>query len=152
MKRLLLSLSILFSVAALQASQRQYDWVAGAKMGVYSRWDGTFGIGAYARYGLTDHLRVEPSLLYLCRKGMSIDFNADIQYALIVSERAEIFPLVGLAVNDPGKWGVGLNLGGGVNIINTSAWDFTGSVKWVLQSQKGLNNPIVFSIGANYKF
>lgn len=152
MRRILLSIALLFAISSAYSSQRQYDWVVGGKMSVYSRWDGTFGIGAYARYGITDQMRIEPSLLYLCRHGMSIDFNADFHYAFLVAERTELFPIVGLAINDPGKWGAGLNLGGGINLINTGAWDFTGSVKWTLQSQKYIKNPVVFSIGTNYKF
>ncbi len=153
MKRLLLlPLLLILSTVSTYAEQKSGEWAAGAKISLYTRWDGTFGIGAFGRYGITDNLRIEPSIVAFCREGMSIDVSADLQYAIPVARHAELFPILGVSINDPIRWGVGLNLGGGVNIFSAGNWDFTGSVKWMIESQRYINNPVTASIGTYYRF
>lgn len=152
MKRLLLSLALLVSTFSAYSSQKEGEWVVGGKMNLYTGWDGTFGIGAYCRYGITDQLRVEPAAVFLCRTGCSVDLSADLQYAFPIEDSFEIFPLAGISVNDPGNFGVGLCVGGGMNFLTKLDWDFTANVKWMVETQKYIANPVVVSIGAHYKF
>ncbi len=147
----IIAVCALFTVSTASA-QEQGEIKAGAKMAVYSGWNGTFGIGAYARYGLTDDLRLEPSLLYLCRKGMSVDFSIDAQYAFDISDSFEAYPAVGIALNDPAKFGLGINFGGGASYKLSDVVDIDFGVKWVLQTQSYISNPLVFSLGGSYKF
>ncbi len=150
MKRLLLSIALLLVAVSGYSAQREGEIVAGGRMSLYTRWDGTFGIGAYARYGITDQLRVEPSIMALCRRGMSIDISADFHYAFELDDKYELYPLVGISVNDPGEFGVGFNIGGGTNIVVTEDWDFSGGIKWMIDTHA--RNPLIISIGAHYKF
>ncbi len=152
MKRILLSLILLSTTVVAHSAQRQYDWSTGARVAIYTRWQGTFAFGGFARYGLTDNLRVEPSLMILTKSGMSVDLSADVHYGVALTPRFEIYPLVGISINDPSKVGVGLNLGGGVNFTNIKRWELGANLKWMVESQKYVANPVVLAISGNYKF
>lgn len=124
----------------------------GGKINIYSRWDSAVGIGVYGRLGLTENLRVEPSFLYYCNKGASIEIAGDLHYVVDVTDQFEFYPLVGLTLNDPYKFGVGLNLGAGMGFNITDNWGADFGLKWILQSQKYIKNPVVLSFGLGYKF
>ncbi len=134
------------------ASAQDYGWTAGGRVSIYSGWNGAVGVGVYARHGIADIFRIEPSFTILCETGMSIEAAADLQYPIGICEGFEAYPLAGVSFNDPGKFGVGINFGGGLgySISNRLSADF--GVKWILQTQKYVSNPVVFSLGCGYKF
>ncbi len=152
MKRIILSFLLICATFSAHSAQLKYDWSAGAKLALYTRWNETVAVGGFARYGLTDNLRIEPSLMILTKSGMSVDLSVDLHYGCSLTNKLELYPLVGLSLNDPGTFGLGLNLGGGVNFINLQQWEFGANIKWMVESQKHISNPVVLGISGNYKF
>ncbi len=123
----------------------------GAKMNIYSRWNGMVGIGPYVRYDIASTFRVESALLILTKRGSSIDWSNELQMPFRLSSALELYPLVGVSLNDPSKFGVALGLGGGASWNLNDRVLLTGGVKWNLQSQQLLRNPLIFSVGAGFK-
>ncbi len=153
MKKLFALLTIALTVAISDSSaQVAGQWKFGAMTSIYSRWDGAAAIGAYGRYGFGNHLRIEPSFLIYCRKGMSVDISGDVQYPIALNNGFELYPLAGISINDPGKLGVGLNLGSGLGYNIDNKFSLDCGLKWRLQSQKYIRNPVIFSFGAGYRF
>ncbi len=151
--------NLLFAVAAMvvaatttASAQDLSGWTLGGKLGVYSRWAGTTGIGIYGRHALSESLRIEPTLTFLCKKGMSVDIAADVQYPIDTDLGIEVYPLAGLSLNDPGKFGLGINLGAGAGYQLTEKLNIDFGVKWIIQTQKYIANPVVFSLGCGHKF
>ncbi len=152
-KRVLVAVVAMVTLFSLQplAAQERGEWSGGAKFNVYSRWDGTMGVGVYARYGLLNHMRLEPSFVFLCREGMSLDVSVDAQFPFNVEDKLELYPMAGLSLNDPGKFGLGINVGGGASYAITKWLSFDTGIKWIIQTQ-GIKNPILFSFGGGFKF
>ncbi len=155
MKKILLTAVIaLFAVTAASA-QDKGNWGIGPKIGIYTNTgaDGAiFGIGATGRYSFTDAWRIEPAITALCKKGCSVDINADVHYLFKVARFWDVYPLAGLSVNDIGDWSMGIDLGAGTDFALTRNWDLTAGVKWMIQTRSYSKNPIIISIGAVYKF
>lgn len=124
----------------------------GAKMNIYSGWSGAVGVGAYARFDVGAGFRVEPSLMILTEKGMSVDVTAELHYPVKVARSVALYPLAGLSLNDPGKFGLGMNFGGGVDYALNNRITLTTSAKWVAQTQEGVKNPFVISFGGGFRF
>ncbi len=121
-------------------------------MNIYTRWDGAVGVGVYARYAFADKFRVEPSFVYICRKGMSVDISADVHYPINVGENLELYPLAGLSLNDPGRLGLGVNFGGGASYNLSNDLSIDAGLKWSILTQDFIKNPVIISIGASYRF
>ncbi len=132
-------------------AQEGGDLTVGAKMNIYARWDGVVGIGPFVRYSVAEHFRVESALLFLTKKGTSIDWSNELHMPYKLSSALEVYPLVGVSLNDPYKFGVALGLGGGAVYNINSRLGVTGGVKWNLQSQKYVRNALVFSVGVGYR-
>ena len=69
---------------------------------------GNLGIGAKFQYGITDAIRIEPSLNYYLEKdGFGLwDVNAYIHYLFDVAEKIKVYPLAGLGyANVKSSWG-----------------------------------------------
>lgn len=155
LKKLALALIALVATTAFitpTSAQEQGEWTGGVKFNIYSRWNGTAGVGVYARYGLSDALRVEPAVVLLCKKGMSFDISGDLQYPISLSNNLEVYPIAGLSFNDPYTWGLGINVGGGVGYELSNRINVNLGLKWIIQTQKYITNPILFSFGGGYKF
>lgn len=110
------------------------------------------GIGVYGRHALGDNLRIEPSFSFLCQTGMSIDLTADVHYPIALSDGFEAYPLAGLSLNDPGSFGLGINVGGGLGYKISDVVNVDFGLKWTLQTQKYITNPFIISFGVGYKF
>lgn len=155
MKKILFALAAIIATLATvntTSAQSLGDWNVGGRINIYSRWNGTVGIGAYGRYGFDNGLRVEPAVMFLCEKGMSVDISADLQYATEVASGLELYPLAGISLNDPGKFGLGINLGGGAEYYLSERLSTGLGLKWIIQTQKYVSNPLVISLSCGYKF
>ncbi len=118
-----------------------------------------FGAGVYANYALTNWLNIEPGVNVICKAHSSIDIYCDFQIPLEVARDWSIYPIVGLSANEIGSksrdaygWSCGLNLGAGTSFECNRRWLLSGSLKWMAQSAKNHPNPIIFSVGAAYRF
>lgn len=155
MKKLFISaLVALFAIGGASAQERG-DWAVGPRMGIYTHTgaDGAiFGIGAIGRYSFTDNWRIEPGITALCKKGCSVDINADMQYLFRVARVWSVYPAVGVSANDMGGWSFGVDLGVGTDFTITRRWDVSAGFKWMLQTAEHHKNPLVITIGVAYKF
>lgn len=155
MKKILLTAVIaLFAVTAASA-QDKGNWGISPKIGIYTNTgaDGAiFGIGATGRYSFTDHWRIEPGITAICKKSCSVDINADMHYLFNIAKFWDIYPLAGVSLNDIGDWSMGINIGAGTDFSLTRNWDLTAGVKWMVQTRSHWKNPLIFSVGAVYKF
>lgn len=151
-RKIALAATILLTSITCTLAQSRGMWSGGAKLNIYSRWGGATGIGVYGRYGLGSGFRIEPSFVILCKKGMSVDISGDLQYPIAITRGVELYPLVGVSINDPGRFGLGMNFGGGVGYMLTNRVNLDFGVKWIAQTQQSIANPVVFSFGGGYKF
>ncbi|MFR9650413.1 MAG: porin family protein [Rikenellaceae bacterium] len=150
MKKILFAIiAIVLSASATKASSG--DLQIGAKTQFYTRWDGIVGIGPMVKYDINDMFRVESALLLLTKKGASIDWSIDLHMPFQLSSSFEIYPLAGISLNDPYKFGVALGLGGGANYNINDRWVANAGVKWSIQSQQYLKNPFIIACGIGYK-
>lgn len=153
MKKILFTaLVALFAVTGASAQDRG-TWGIGPKMSIYTNTGTTiFGLGAAARYSFTDNVRIEPSITALFEDYCSVDISADVHYLFKIAPEWKVYPLAGLSVNEIGDWALGINLGGGVDFSVARNWDVSAGLKWLVQTRSGWPNPVVFNLGATYKF
>lgn len=154
MKKFLLTLAVLVASFSAASAQEAGQWTIGPRMNIYTNsGDGAIlGLGAYARYNITDAWRVEPGLTALFHSYCSIDLNCDVHYLYEVASGWTVYPLAGLSVSDMGEWALGMNLGAGVDYKVAYDWDLSAGVKWMPVFDKWRKNPIVITIGASYRF
>lgn len=155
MKKILFMAFVAVLATVTASAQDKGNWGVGPKMGIYTNTGASgaiFGIGAIGRYSVTDNWRLEPGITALFRKGCSVDINCDVQYLFDVADKWNVYPLAGLSANDIGGWSCGINLGGGADFEVAPNWDISAGLKWMIQTAKWHKNPIVFSLGAAYKF
>lgn len=149
----LLALSLL-SVVVLRAQERG-SWTLGPRMNIYTNTGdrAMVGLGAFARYSPTDHLRIEPSVVALVSSGASIDASCELHYLFRIAERWSLYPLLGVSVNEMEEnWAVGMPLGGGCDFRVASRWDLNAAVKWMPIFDSDRRNPVVISLGGCYRF
>lgn len=151
MKRLkILMLTALVVLSGVNLSASGFD--LGFKTCVYSRWDGMVGAGVSVNFPAMKMFRVESSLLFLTKKDAKYDWSNELQLPLYVSSALQLYPLVGFSINDPGEFGVALGLGGGMQYKLNDRWGLNGGLKWNLQSQSHINNPLLVSFGLVWRF
>lgn len=150
MRKFILSL-VVIAASITGAKADNGDLQVGAKTQFYTRWNGIVGFGPMVKYDISDMFRVESALLFLTKKGTSIDWSNELQMPFELSSALEVYPLVGVSLNDPYKFGVALGLGGGANYCINDRWGVNAGVKWNLQSQKYIKNPLIISAGVGYK-
>lgn len=138
----------------------------------------SLGIGAKFQYGITDAIRLEPSVNYFFGKNSSnmLDFNANLHYLFNVASKANVYPLVGLGytswgtnsggrywdavegvyVDDEEEEGsssrsgkIAVNFGGGAEYRLTDRLTINAELKYQIISNL---NQLVFGVGATYKF
>lgn len=130
-------------------------WAVGPQIGIYMNTDmdgAVFGVGAYGRYSITNHWRVQPAVTALFESGCSVDISADIQYLFGVARRWDVYPQVGVGANDFGDWSCGIDFGVGTDFAVSRRWDVTASFKWIIQTASNRNDPFLINIGASYRF
>lgn len=155
MKKILLTALVALLTIGAVSAQDKGKWGVGPKIGLYTNAGGNgviFGIGAAARYSVTDNWRIEPAVTVLCRKYCSVDISADVHYLFKIARDWTIYPMAGLSANDIGKWSCGINLGGGADFSITRNWDVSAGLKWMIQTARWHRNPILIQIGTTYKF
>ncbi len=152
MKKIILAMVVALFAMTTVSAQEVGNWAIGPKIGLYTNTGTIFSIGAIGRYSFTDNWRVEPAVAVLCKKGCSVDINADVQYLFKVADAWSVYPLAGISVNDIRGWSCGINLGGGADFSVADRWDITAGIKWMIQTAKHHSNPIIISLGATYKF
>lgn len=157
MKKILLIVALIIttlpSMWARESDSESRGWGVGGKINIYSGWNGAIGIGAYTRHYLGGSgFRLEPSLVIICEEGSSIDLTTDLQYPLKLSHALELYPLVGLSLNDPGKLALGVNMGGGLGYKISQKVTADFGIKYMISTLKAYNNPLIFSIGCGFNF
>lgn len=155
MKKILLTAIVaLFAVGAASA-QDLGKWGIGPQVGIYTNTgaDGAiFGLGVAGRYSFTDHWRIQPAVTALFKDNCSVDLSADMQYLFRVARFWTVYPQAGLSGNDFGDWSLAVNLGVGTDFAVARRWDVSAGFKWMVQTRKNHDNPILINIGATYKF
>lgn len=139
----------------LKEGPERTRWAVGPRIGIYTNAgaDGAiFGLGAYGRYNITNHWRVEPGITALFKDDCSIDINADLQYLFAVARWWNVYPQLGISGNDIYGWSFGVDVGAGTDFILTRRWDLSAGVRWLIQTANHHDNPVVINIGATYKF
>ncbi|MEG1700028.1 MAG: porin family protein [Alistipes sp.] len=155
MKKIILLVCVAMMATFAASAQDKGNWAVGPKIGVYANTgaDGAiFGVGAIGRYSITDNWRLEPGVTALLHDGCSVDVNCDVQYLFNLGSDWNIYPLAGLSANDIGGWSCGINVGGGADFSVARNWDISAGVKWMIQTAEYHKNPVVFSLGAAYRF
>ncbi len=161
MKKFLLIVALIItSLTSISASEESSEsreesrgWGIGGKINIYSGWNGAIGIGVYTRHNLGGSgFRLEPSLVIICEEGSSIDLTTDLQYPFNLSPSLELYPLVGLSLNDPGKLALGVNLGGGLGYRISQKVTADFGMKYMISTLKSYSNPMIFSIGCGFNF
>lgn len=154
MKRFILTVLALLTISAGAMAQDAKGWALGPRMNIYSNTgDGSIlGIGAFARYSFTDHIRIEPAILALLQSGCSIDASLEVQYLWHIGQRWGLYPTVGVNASDMGKWAFGMNVGAGLDFKIAKSWDITAGVKWMPVFDSARRNPVVVSVGGCYRF
>ena len=101
------------SVSAQEAGQ----WTIGPRANIYTNTgDGAIlGLGAFARYNLTDAWRLEPAITALFHSGCSVDINCDVHYMFELTRGWTLYPVAGLTISELGDWALGMNLGVGTD-------------------------------------
>ncbi len=56
------------------------------------------GLGAKFQYGITDAIRLEPSLNYYFGDFSALDFNVNAHYLFDVASKIKVYPLVGIGI------------------------------------------------------
>lgn len=153
-KFLLLVVVALFAVSANVSAQDRGTWTIGPKMNIYTAWDSdtVFGLGVAARYNVLDQLRLEPGLTFLLHSHCSLDVNCDVHYLFNVADGWTLYPLAGLSANDFGDWSMGINLGGGFDCRIADRWNISAGVKYMIETHKNWDDPLVLTVGASYRF
>lgn len=153
MKKLLLSAIVALCAMATVSAQEAGNWSLGPRVSLYTNTgDTVIGLGAYARYSISDHWRLEPSIQGLLHDECSIDVNLDVHYLFRVAEWWNIYPAVGITTNEIGRWAFGMNVGMGFDFNIARHWEITPSIKWSPMFDDWRTNPVVISIGAAYRF
>lgn len=157
MKKILLIVALIIttlsSVSAREEGAEHRNWGLGGKVNIYSGWDGAIGLGVYTRHYLGGSgFRLEPSLVIICEEGASIDLTTDLQFPLKLSHSLELYPLVGLSLNDPGKLALGVNMGGGLGYKLSHKVTADFGVKYMISTLKEFKNPLIFSLGCGFNF
>lgn len=121
------------------------------------------GIDLRAEYVVNEKFVIAPNFnLFFKNDGVSVsEFNADIHYAVNVSDGLGFYPLGGINITrikfDLGSLGsasnseFGLNAGGGLNFGISDNLRVFGELKYVLLFDAGGYNPLVLSAGVMYQ-
>lgn len=153
MKKMILTAVIALLAITTVSAQEKGQWGIGPKMTIYTNvGDAVIGIGAAARYSITDTWRIEPGITALLHSGCSVDINCDVHYLFDLGSGWDIYPLAGITANDIGKWAVGLNIGAGVDYSVARDWDISAGLKWQPMFDDYRKNGVLISIGGTYKF
>ncbi len=155
MKKLILMAVVALCAFTTASAQERERWGVGPKLGVYTHAGGDgaiMGIGASARYEITNRWRLEPGITALLKDDCSIDINCDLQYLFDVARWWSVYPQIGSSGNDIYDWSFGLDLGAGTDFALSRRWDLSAGVKWRLQTAAHHDNPIIINVGATYKF
>lgn len=154
MKKIILMLAAALCITSVASAQDKGDWAIVPRMNIYTAWDSpsVFGIGAAGRYSILDQLRLEPALTILCHAHCSIDMNCDVQYLFPIADSWNLYPLAGISINDFGDWSAGINLGAGFDVKVADRWDVTAGLKYMIETHKDFDNPLVLTIGGSYRF
>lgn len=118
------------------------------------------GVGAKFQWNVIDRLRIEPSFNYFFKKDLVSmwDFNANVHYQFVLSDKIVLYPLAGLSVlgvtaNYLGYSAsgseFGLNVGGGVDFQLTDKWVINIEPKYKISGSWGR---FVATAGVVYKF
>jgi opacity protein-like surface antigen len=148
---ILVALTITCTLASAQEGEKRIGLSAGlsTEFGTSAPQLGiTFG------YNFTERFGIIPSFDYYFyrfheTKFKMWDINADVRYTLFTDSKFTAYPLAGIVIRNADEFGIGANLGAGVDYELSGNIDLVFNAKY--QFTKYLDHAL-FSIGANYKF
>lgn len=152
MKRIIFTIIVAIVTSTTVFAQEKGEVAAISALNIYANSTTIAGIGVGARYGISDVIRLESSLVALLKAGCSIDFNAEVQYLIPLTDEFSLYPLAGLSVNEIGIWSMGVKIGAGAEYSLGENWGVFGGVKWMIQTAKYAPNPVILNVGVSYKF
>ncbi|MEG1612363.1 MAG: porin family protein [Alistipes sp.] len=153
MKKMIFAAIVALFVTTSVSAQNKGQWSIMPKMALYTNvGDAVIGVGAAARYSISDTWRIEPGITALLHDGCSVDINCDVHYLFDLGAGWSIYPLAGITANDIGKWAVGINLGGAFDYAVSRNWDISAGLKWQPMFDDYRKNGILISVGGSYKF
>lgn len=140
------------------AAQDKGRFSLGVRMAGYTRAK-AFAMGIYGNYGLTRWLDIEPGIDIMCKESSSVDIYCDLHVILELTAKSYIYPIVGVSVNQIGSksrnsegWSFAGALGAGFNYRLNHRWATSLQCKWLAQTAVNHRNPVVLSLGIEYKF
>lgn len=149
-KLMLLAVAAIFAVSA--SAQDFGGWALGPRLGIYTNTgDTVLGIGGVARYRMSEHWRIEPSVMALLHDGCSLDLNCDAHYIFDMGV-VRLYPAAGFTVNEIGDWAAGVNLGGGVDFNVANIFEMSAGLKWSPMFHDFRPNPVTVMVSAMFKF
>lgn len=112
---------------------------------------GVLGLGVNARHGITEKIRGEVSFDYFFPSGGDLwNLNADAHYIFRLGETLRLYPVGGLTYWNGGGLNsgkLGLNVGGGVDLVLNDRWSLNGQFKYQVISKISQG---IFRIGLSY--
>lgn len=154
----LLALSLCLALCHNAAAQDKGRFSLGFRMAGYTRAK-AFALGIYGNYGVTSWLDIEPGVNIMCKDRSSVDIYCDLHVILELTTKSYIYPIVGVSVNQIGSksldsegWSFAGALGAGFNYRLNHRWTTVLQCKWLAQTAVNHRNPVVLSLGIEYKF
>lgn len=156
MKQLLTTLAALVALllAAHSAEAQERGVIGlGPRLGVYAHTGGetVYGIGAEARFNLSDPLRLAPSLTWLFNSGCSVEAACDLHFMIRTARNWYIYPFAGASLNDIRGTNFGIDAGLGTDYAVGRRVDLSAGVRWLIELN-GRRNPVVAWAGVTFKF
>lgn len=161
MKKILMAIMALFVCAGMYAQKGEQ--AAGVHLN-FGTTASSVGLGVKYQYGLTDALRIEPSLTYYFGGTGMFDVTANLHYLFDVHPQIKVYPLAGLGVDmcryewpdEHGDWSKDtdacfkFNLGGGAEYAINDRWSVGLELKFEIIT--GGYSQFVAGLGTTYKF
>lgn len=121
MKKILLAVALLAGVTTVSA-QDKGKLAVGATLGLHTE-GSQLSIGAKARYGLAENIRLDGTLAYTLpqNNASAIEVSANAQYVFKLNEQLDFFPLAGLGYYRSSISILGKSISSGNFITNVGA-------------------------------
>lgn len=88
-------ITIMLAVSCLGTFAQKGEKAVGINLN-YGTTAGSVGLGAKFQYGITDNIRIEPSLTYYFGDTGMLDITANVHYLFDIAPKLKVYPLAGI--------------------------------------------------------
>lgn len=149
------ALAVIIGLCAVgtAAAQERGNIGIGPKIGVYAHTgdEPVYGIGAEARFNISDPVRVAPSVMWLFNEECTIEAACDVHFMFRMARHWYLYPLAGASFNDIRGRNFGIDAGLGTDYAVGRHIDISAGVKWLIEVGER-RNPLVVWAGTTFKF